>query len=154
MDELYHHGVKGQRWGILRYQNKDGSLTPLGKSRRKSQYVNKSKKPSSEERAKLSNSKKRRELSDMVKNRKLMSDKTLKEKIERLKLEKQFKDLVEDDIAPGRKAIKEILAEAGKKGAATALTGAMLYTGKAALSKEFNPKELGDAIFNGGPKKK
>ena len=32
-DELMHYGVKGQRWGIRRYQNKDGSLTPLGKKR-------------------------------------------------------------------------------------------------------------------------
>ena len=29
--ELYHHGVKGQKWGVRRYQNKDGSLTPKGK---------------------------------------------------------------------------------------------------------------------------
>lgn len=32
-DEMYHHGIKGQRWGIRRYQNKDGSLTPAGKKR-------------------------------------------------------------------------------------------------------------------------
>lgn len=31
--ELYHHGIKGQRWGIRRYQRKDGSLTPAGKKR-------------------------------------------------------------------------------------------------------------------------
>lgn len=30
-DELYHHGVKKQKWGVRRYQNKDGSLTALGK---------------------------------------------------------------------------------------------------------------------------
>ena len=29
-DELYHHGVKGQKWGVRRYQNPDGSLTPEG----------------------------------------------------------------------------------------------------------------------------
>lgn len=31
--ELYHYGVKGQKWGVRRYQNKDGSLTPAGKKR-------------------------------------------------------------------------------------------------------------------------
>lgn len=34
--EIYHHGVKGQKWGIRRYQTKDGSLTRLGKKRRQS----------------------------------------------------------------------------------------------------------------------
>ena len=32
-DELYHHGIKGQKWGIRRYQNEDGSLTYRGKMR-------------------------------------------------------------------------------------------------------------------------
>lgn len=33
--ELYHHGVKGQRWGVRRYRNKDGSLTDRGKQQYK-----------------------------------------------------------------------------------------------------------------------
>lgn len=32
-DELRHHGIKGMKWGVRRYQNKDGSLTLAGKKR-------------------------------------------------------------------------------------------------------------------------
>ena len=32
-NELYHFGIKGQKWGIRRYQNEDGTLTALGKER-------------------------------------------------------------------------------------------------------------------------
>lgn len=31
--ELYHHGIKGQKWGVRRFQNADGSLTPEGMKR-------------------------------------------------------------------------------------------------------------------------
>lgn len=33
IDELYHHGVKGMKWGVRRYQNADGTLTSAGKKR-------------------------------------------------------------------------------------------------------------------------
>ncbi len=33
MSELYHYGIKGQKWGVRRFQNKDGSLTAAGRNR-------------------------------------------------------------------------------------------------------------------------
>lgn len=36
--ELYHHGILGQKWGVRRYQNEDGSLTKAGKRREMNQF--------------------------------------------------------------------------------------------------------------------
>ena len=42
-DELLHYGIKGQKWGIRRFENPDGTLTPAGKER----YLKNSQNPNS-----------------------------------------------------------------------------------------------------------
>lgn len=38
-NELLHSGIKGQKWGVRRFQNPDGSLTPEGKRRYYKSYA-------------------------------------------------------------------------------------------------------------------
>lgn len=59
-DDLYHHGVKGMRWGVRRYQRQDGSLTSAGRKRYSiSEAVSKSKTKEKDYRKKLSSIEKR-----------------------------------------------------------------------------------------------
>lgn len=44
-NELYHHGIKGQKWYVRRFQNEDGTLTEAGKQRRRHYYGEDIKKP-------------------------------------------------------------------------------------------------------------
>ena len=60
-----------------------------------------------------------------------MSDADLKKRIDRLKMEREFK----------RKCVSEILSTSGKKVLTMAAAGAMAYTIKYAMTKEFNSKE-------------
>lgn len=54
-NNLQHHGIKGQRWGVRRFQNEDGSLTTAGKKR----IDNKDKNPHTEENKGLSDKQKK-----------------------------------------------------------------------------------------------
>lgn len=92
-------------------------------------------------------------LRDMI-NRGTLTEEELRSKIQRLKLEKELRELTENEIDPGRRYVNDILKQVGTGIAVPALKGTGLYTLKAIFSREFSGKELGSAIFNGGPKKK
>lgn len=70
--ELQHHGIKGMRWGIRRYQNKDGSLTPAGQKHynKEAAKLKKEEAKFRQEKKIASNSKKVREKFDKLEARK------------------------------------------------------------------------------------
>ena len=55
LNELYHYGILGMRWGVRRFQRKDGRLTPRGKKRRMSQDAVDAKKLSKKKLYEMSN---------------------------------------------------------------------------------------------------
>ena len=137
-NELMHYGVLGMKWGIRRYRNKDGTLTTAGKKR-----LSKDKDKAEKKERKVA-----------LKNRRSLSDVYLKKKIERLKMEKEFKNLTEEDISPGRKYVGEIMSSAGKKALTVVAAGTMAYGVKVAMTKEFNIKEAAGYIAVNPNKKK
>lgn len=141
--ELYHHGVKGMKWGVRRYQNSDGSLTSAGKKRYdRDQRENAGKKKGDKvgaadpnrwvredlersrsvanEGANLSN-KLRDANRNSMRNQKRsrmdlskMSDNELRQKINRELLERQYNDVFNPaKVSKGREVADRVLDSAG-----------------------------------------
>lgn len=104
-NELCHHGIKGMKWGIRRFQRKDGSLTPAGK-KRYGDDDNKTRVPSEDHKQ-----------AQALKGKKLyeLSNKELETLTRRMQLEQNYKNLNRQSVSKGRQMVSSVLAEVGKE---------------------------------------
>lgn len=114
--ELKHWGVKGMKWGIRRYQNKDGSLTRAGKKHQaanleKARQAKKAKQDEMQEREeKRSKLLKSTDATELYKNRDLLSTEEINERLNRLNAEQRLSQLSNQTKSTGIDKVNKALS--------------------------------------------
>ena len=146
MSDLRHHGIKGQKWGVRRFQNSDGSLTAAGRKRygdgkgsSVEDYQNAIKKTkaasdSVENIRKFNNDVKRIKDPAMEKrirkSTETMTDKELQQRVNRLNMEDNYTRMMmnREQLKQGEDYVNRVLdvSAVALRGATTALTIALL----------------------------
>lgn len=145
MYEMYlaHHGILGMKWGLRRYQNKDGSLTPAGKTRyagspnprhkpssarkvakQRAAALEKARKAKAEK-AKFEAAKKnaleRGSAKDLIKFKGSLTTDEITKALNRMDKERQLSELAAKEIAAGKMSVAKVMkkfeaaADAGEK---------------------------------------
>ena len=112
---LDHYGVKGMRWGHRKRKVSSSSRSNQRKSRR-----------------------------EMKRNRRTLSEADLNRNLDRLRKEKQLKELIDEDVNPGKKYIQDVLKKSGDR----LLPAALAAGGAYALSQVLDVKMSKGDIFN------
>jgi hypothetical protein len=147
-DYICHHGIKGQRWGVRRFQ-------PYSKGQKKGKTVGKASRASKRQRKEEAIISDRQQA---LQNRRHLSNDELRRRINRLRMEEDFKNLSKRDLDTGKKRSNKVLSAIGNKATAVvaaAVTGAAIYAiRQAILKKPGNPEDFVNAVLPMGGKKK
>lgn len=161
--ELQHHGIRGMKWGLRRFQNHDGSLTDAGRKRygvNSGRDGSSSSKPGAkltvfgkkkgsskpriseeDEKAKLEAKKKEvlssRSAKTIYENAHLLSDQELQSAYNRLQLERNIANLAPKEVSKGQQYANKFV-ETGKTLSEVARTGMNMYNDIARLYNTFS----------------
>lgn len=125
---LYHHGIKGQRWGVRRFQTKDGGLTSEGRKRYSlgetiHNYKVKKKRKAAAEKAREAKAAKAEHEKKAVAGKvdlKDMTDDEIRKAIARKQLENAYNQLHPKQVSKGEAFVKGLMNDVIKPAATTA----------------------------------
>lgn len=154
---LYHHGIKGQRWGVRRFQTKDGGLTAEGRKRYSlgetiHNYKVKKKRKAAAEKAREAKAAKAEHEKKAAAGKidvKDMTDAEIRQAIARKQLENQYNQLHPKQVSKGEAFVKTLMDGVIKPAAVTAgknfMTEYLDKVGKNLLKDQVDPNSI-DAL--------
>ena len=135
INQLYHYGILGQKWGVRRFQNKDGTRTHAGKRREKQQSTSEDHVKSRDFKSKAPSG---------------LSNEELKKLNERLQLEETYKRLTTEKIQKSESFVKKAILKGGGEALSEFSKSIFLHSAKILVQQMY--PQFAEDVFDVKPK--